>query len=690
MRNARRILASLVIAGCTGTVGEPGARDELPVAPWMPSASDFGHPDARDGVRRLTPSEIRASIAAMFGGGLAYRDTLAPEARTLGYERVADGLTVSPAHVEGFFSTAGSVANAAIASEGALAPYFEGCTLPPRDRARVVSQIGASLVCTYLANCYYDDTDVSLPNHKPDGSEPGLLHYDETAPSAGRYRIAIEAHLGGLLPDPPSTLAIVHGSLGEVGRFVVDGSSFRTYTVELDVAEPGIQPMRIEWASPRVSPERRVHIRSISLEGPLATESGTSAADRACAESFAARLGARAFRRPLTSAEQALFMEAFDRGAESHFWDGIRMVIEVALASPQFLYLVEVGRPTAAPGIYALDDYELASRLSFLAWGEPPDDELRALAAAGRLSAPDSLATQAERLFADERARSLVRRFYREWLELDAVETLVRPPADFPEFTPALRASMLEETHRFLDDAIWQSGATLADVLGARHSFLDENLAALYGTSASGFERTDLPPERRGLLTQASLLAARSQSNQTSPVQRGVFVLERILCAELPSPPPSLMITPPAVTEEPRTTRDRWAAHSADASCRTCHAAIDPVGFAFEGFDPIGRYRTEERGMPVDTRGGVPLLEIEDGSIAGAAELADTIAARPEARACLARQWLRFGLGRLERDVDRESVDAIAAVESESGLRAMLVALARTDTFRHRIVMEER
>jgi hypothetical protein len=450
--------------------------------------------------------------------------------------------------------------------------------------------------------------------------------------------------------------------------------------------------MRIEWVSPRLSPERRVHIRSVSLEGPIGSATATTEADRACADGFAARLGERAFRRPLTTGEHALFMEAFDRGAESHFWDGIRMVIEVALASPQFVYLVEVGRPTAAPGIYALDDYELASRLSFLAWGEPPDDELRALAAAGSLSSPDLLAGQAERLFADDRARSLVRRFYREWLELEAVQTLTRPATDFPDFTPALRASMLEETERFLDDAIWQSGATLEDVLGARHSFVDENLATLYGTSGSAFERVELPPERRGLLTQASLLAARSQSNQTSPVQRGVFVLERILCAELPSPPPSLMITPPAVTEEPRTTRDRWAAHSAEASCRTCHAAIDPVGFAFEGFDPIGRYRTEERGMPVDTRGGVPLLDIEDGALADAAELAETIAARPEARAraCLARQWLRFGLGRLERDVDRESVDAVAAVESERGLRAMLVALAGTDTFRHRIVMEER
>lgn len=680
----------LVVAGCTGTVGEPGATESTPLEPWMPSPSDFGHPDARDGVRRLTPSEIRASIASLFGGGLAYRDTLAPEAHTLGFERVADGLTVSPAHVEGFLGTASSVANAAIASEGALAPYFGDCELPPRDRARVVSQIGASLVCTYLANCYYDETEVSYPNQRADGSEPGFVHYDEAAPSAGRYRVAIDAHLGGSFPDPPATLAIVHGSLGEVGRFVVDGGSFRTYTVELDVSEPGIQPMRIEWVSPRPSPERRVHIRSVSLEGPMGTATATTDGERACAEGFATRLGERAFRRPLTTEEHALFMEVFDRGATSHFWDGIRMVIEVALASPQFVYLVEAGRPTATPGIYALDDYELASRLSFLAWGEPPDEELLALAAAGRLSSPDVLAGQAERLFADERARSLVRRFYREWLELEAVETLVRPATDFPDFTPALRASMLEETERFLDDAIWQSGATLGDVLGARHSFLDENLAALYGTSGSAFERVELPPERRGLLTQASLLAARSQSNQTSPVQRGVFVLERILCAELPSPPPSLMITPPAVTEEPRTTRDRWAAHSAEASCRTCHAAIDPVGFAFEGFDAIGRYRTEERGMPVDTRGGVPLLGIEDGAIADAAELAETIAARPEARACLARQWLRFGLGRLERDVDRESVEAVAAVESESGLAAMLVALARTDTFRHRVVMEER
>jgi hypothetical protein len=368
------------------------------------------------------------------------------------------------------------------------------------------------------------------------------------------------------------------------------------------------------------------------------------------------------------------------------------MMLEVALASPQFLYLVEIGTPTPAPGLYALDDFELASRLSFLAWGAPPDDALLSLAAERRLSAPGVLAGEAERLFSDPRAQEQVRRFYEEWLELEAVATLTRPASDFPDFSPALRSSMLEETRLFLDASIWQDGATFASVLNARESFVDANLAPLYRVEAPpSFARTALPPERRGLLTHASLLAARSQANQSSPVQRGVFVLRRILCAELPSVPPGLMVTPPAVeTATPTTTRERWAAHSNEPTCRTCHASIDPVGFAFEGFDPIGRHRTDEQGMPIDTRGGVPLLDIEDGSLADAAELAEAIAARPETARCLARQWLRFGLGRLERDDDRESVDAMASIEEERGMRAMLIALVDTDTFRHRIVMEER
>jgi len=221
-----------------------------------------------------------------------------------------------------------------------------------------------------------------------------------------------------------------------------------------------------------------------------------------------------------------------------------------------------------------------------------------------------------------------------------------------------------------------------------------DELAGLYEMEGSGDGLTavTLPPERLGLLTQASLLMARSQSNQTSPVQRGAFVLERLLCVELPLPPEDLEVVPPSLDEEgaePRTTRDRWAQHSSDPTCRGCHSQIDPVGFTFESFDPIGRFRTEEAGQPIDTTGGIPSIEVPDGSLADATDLARALAVSPRATDCLTRQWMRFGLGRLERDTDAGDVEQLAEVLTEDGIRAMLLALVDTAAFRHRIVEEE-
>jgi hypothetical protein len=264
----------------------------------------------------------------------------------------------------------------------------------------------------------------------------------------------------------------------------------------------------------------------------------------------------------------------------------------------------------------------------------------------------------------------------------------------FPELTPTLRESMLDETERFLDDAIWEGVADLGDVLTADYSFVDAPLSALYEIDGGATDaiRVTLPPERRGLLTHASLLMARSQSNQTSPVRRGAFLLERFLCVELPLPPEELAVVPPALDEEgapPRTTRERWAQHSEDAACRSCHEQIDPVGFTFEAFDPIGRYRVEESGRPIDTAGGIPTVGVPDGDVRDATDLAFTLAAAPETRDCFARQWMRFGLGRLERDTDAGDVRALADSLDDGGIRAMLVALVDTAAFRHRVVEEE-
>ena len=701
--HALSLVLSLTV-GCSGLIGDPGGEGEgggegRAGGPGPSGAvAGTGHADAADGIRRLTNTEYRNTVAALFGSDLAYRDTLAPDTQLEGYDRVAEATTVSPAHIEGWARTAASIADAVLADDAALGRWLD-CDvsiLPPRGRTRSATQRGGDLVCSYNSNCYRPDTSVSYPNNA-NGSDPGVVYYDESVPAPGRYRVTIEAHAGGTNPGEPSVIALSHGALGEIGRLEIDGDTYAPYALVLEATEPGVQPMTIEWISPLLSPSRRVYIRTITLEGPIDDGADLHAdARRACGLALADTLGERAFRRPLSSDERALVHAAFEEGARTSFWEGVRSVIELVLQSPQLLYVVETGTPVDGhPGFYALDDWELATRLALLAWEAPPDDALIEAARSGELARPEVLRAHAERLFADPRARATVQRFTRQWLELDEVALITRPAELFPEFTPALRDAMVEETRLFLEDTIWESGGGVRELLTSRRSVVTPELASIYGvaTTAEGPARIELPAERRGLLTQPGILAAHSQSNQTSPVQRGVFVLERLLCVDLPPPPDSVPIVPPSVEDTdpsmPRTTRERWAAHSDEPACAGCHTQIDPVGFTFEAFDGIGRHRTEERGLPIDTVGGVPTHGLADGSIAGAAAMAEALADLPETADCLARQWLRFGLGRLERDTDAAALEVLGESLETDGILAMLVALVDTDAFRHRVVLEE-
>jgi hypothetical protein len=193
-----------------------------------------------------------------------------------------------------------------------------------------------------------------------------------------------------------------------------------------------------------------------------------------------------------------------------------------------------------------------------------------------------------------------------------------------------------------------------------------------------------LPDERAGILTQPSVLAVTSTFDTTSPVVRGVFVLEHILCEDLPSPDPGLMVSPPPPDPD-ATTRERWEQHSADPQCAGCHALIDPIGFTFEEFDAIGRHRTKENGRTVDATGGAPAIGAADGSLVGGAALARAVAESPEAVSCFARQWLRFSLGRLETGGDDESLAAVEAALAAGSLHDALVSITATSafTFRH-------
>jgi Protein of unknown function (DUF1592)/Protein of unknown function (DUF1588)/Protein of unknown function (DUF1595)/Protein of unknown function (DUF1587)/Protein of unknown function (DUF1585) len=413
----------------------------------------------------------------------------------------------------------------------------------------------------------------------------------------------------------------------------------------------------------------------------------TSKEPEACARDFIDEFGRLAYRRPLEDDERATLLSVFaDKYKHSDYADGIRLVLEAILESPQFLYRVEPydqERPSTRP----LSGYEIATRLSFFIWTSTPDRELLDDAAAGKLSSPDDIRRAARRLMKDPRAADGIRSFHRQWLGLRELETVTKD-AYARKFTPELKAAMLEETLRFSANAVSAGGDTVKTLLTSHASFVDAKLAALYGVrppKGSGFAPVDLPPEERaGLLTQASVMALLTSGDQTSPVLRGKFVREKFLCDPIAPPPPSVVTTPPKVDPE-LTTKERFARHRNDPSCAACHVLMDPIGFGFEHYDGIGAWRTVDGKFPVDAVGelsgvdGVNLVTFD-----GAIELGARLAASEQVRRCIVTQWFRYALGRGDRDEDRASMAEAYGAFADAGfdVRELMVAIAASDAFR--------
>jgi hypothetical protein len=413
----------------------------------------------------------------------------------------------------------------------------------------------------------------------------------------------------------------------------------------------------------------------------------------ACGHAFVSSFGARAFRRPLTDAEQLPLWMLFDSGNSASYARGIELAVQAILQSPQFLYRVDGLRaPTPETGAIALGGYELAGRLAFTLWGSVPDTELLAAAGEGRLTTAADVEREARRLLSDARAQDIVRDFSEQWLGLTRLDGAVRDGAEVdPQvLSKSLRGSLL----RFLDDSYFGAEGTFERLFTSRDVWVDATLAPLYGGTApaADFEAQAMPDPRFGLLTQPALLALLSHSNQTAPVIRGAFVRERILCDAVPPPPPNVN----AIAPDPNpnaTTRERFRQHTLQAVCSSCHRLIDGIGFGFERYDQLGRYRAEENGLEVDESGELVALPEEslNGPFVGASELAARVAASTSARDCLATNWFRYSFGRQEAPEDVCSLDQLKArfAGANGDLKELLVGLTQTDAFLYRPAIPE-
>lgn len=624
--------------------------------------------------RRLSVAELRNSYREVLGVVPTALDDIPPDSLGLTFDRVVNAQTVSAAHLEGFAAAAREAATMLVAS-ATLDEHVPECAdeiLPPLAPPSTAAVPGTGLAAG--PEWAIQPTDVPDAIFIQYATEV-TLSYAHLFPAPGSYTIALDFDV----VDGTGTEIIVEHAGETVATF--DAFPGPPYEVTIDVSTDGTGVL--DYAI-NGSGNFTLLVRGLEVHGPIDSGAQLTAERHACVEAAVDRLAPLAFRRPLDAERRAQIVGLIE-DADGDYGEALKMVFEAIFANPSFLYLVEIGTEVEGePGTFELDAHERAARISYALCESPPDAELIAAVAADQLSTPAQVEAHVRRLLDAPCGEATAQRFFSQLLWLYKVADLDRDAAIFPSYSPDVAAGMLAETERFLHELIYVEGASLATLLSADYSWPDPRSAMLYGLPTPAEQaRTQLPDERAGILTQPSVLAVTSTFDTTSPVRRGVFVLENVLCEELPPPPPGVMINPPP-PDPSATTRERWEQHSADPTCSGCHAQIDPIGFTFEEFDAVGQHRTEENGRAVDPTGGAPAIGKDDGTLAGAADLARAIAESPEAVSCFARQWLRFTLGRLETDTDDASLTTVEEALAAGSLKDALVSITATSAFTFR------
>jgi hypothetical protein len=406
---------------------------------------------------------------------------------------------------------------------------------------------------------------------------------------------------------------------------------------------------KLDAAAQALVSEARANGKLAALS-PCANPAG--AAGEACAKTFVQSFGAKAYRRPLTTDEIAGLVSssatsAYHVAADGYTYaDGIDLITRVILQSAGFLYLTELG-DSPAGSIVTLNANEIAASLSYLLTSAPPDDTLLGNASSGLLATADGRESEARRLIASPAGRARFVRVVREWLGIENVARREKATSVYPEFA-GVASSMEDESRAFIDEVLNNSTGTLAELLTADWTIVDGPLAAVYGvTSAGAGKHTSLTKVgRRGILNQGAFLSVFANANSSHPVFRGVAIMRRIACLSLPDPGALGIVVSFPAGDTTRTTRARFEAHATDAKCATCHDTIDEIGFAFENFDGMGKARTTENNLPVDTKVTLEAGSDIDGTYSDSNALAAALAQSPSVRACLARQIFHSAAGR--------------------------------------------
>lgn len=664
------------------------------------------------GLHRLNRTEYANAVRDLLGVEIDATELLPRDNMAAGYDNIAEVLSVSPTFMEQYVSAARSVALTAVGdadSRPSAATYVNEnggarrhvAGLPLGTRGGLVARHYFPADGEYVVNIadmaqalwVYDMEYVNTVVVTLDG-----VPVYETEIGGDQDQKAIDQYGVGAADQINQRLKNIAFEATAGPHDVGVAFLARTFAE----AE-----RRLQGAVPGGGVETILRIASFEIRGPFNPTGVSDSAPRAriftcapedeaarrdCAAEIIAGIARRAYRRPLTDSDLQPLMAFYDQAAADGGHDeGVRQALTAILASPDFLYRYAAPPEDAAPGeTYALNDIELASRLSFFLWSSIPDDELLDEAEAGRLSDPDVLEAQVRRMLADERSRALVESFAFQWLDVAKMDEVVPDTGIFPHAAGAgdPRDAYRQELALFIE-SIFREDRPVHDLLTADHTYVNEQVARLYGIEdvrGDQFRRITLTdPARFGLLGKGAVLVGSSYPNRTAPVLRGKFILENFLGAP-PSPPPPGVdtdLTESDPNAAPLTIRERMAQHRTDPSCNSCHGVMDPLGLALENFTAVGEWRRTDlfTGQVIDSSGELP-----DGTVlAGPEDLREALVRDPEQLArTFTEELLTFALGRMLTAQDMPTVRAIArdAAQEDYRVSSLVLGVVESPAFR--------
>jgi mono/diheme cytochrome c family protein len=600
---------------------------------------------------RLNRYEYNNTVRDLLDVNLRFADDFPPDPYGYGFDNIGDVLSLSPMLTEKYMKAAEQVAQAAIplAPLKLVSAEYEPEKMGQRQQADVE-----------ITHDFPVDGVYTLRFQWTEGVAKGVImtaHFYLDGKEVSRQPMVMQRNQETAMTAPD--IPVTQGPHVFEGFMEVAPDSQQPAPVKGTL--PMLKLMQIIGPTKSTPPHETPSYKRIFFNGPP-TKAHQSEYNRAIVE----RLAHRAYRRPVTKAEvdRLVRLTKLVRSHGGSFEEGIQVALEAILMSPDFLFRIERDPPT--PGVHRISDLELASRLSYFLWSSMPDDELLALAEKGQLQSPEILHAQVRRMLADPKAHSLATNFAGQWLQTRNLQFQKPDRKTFHDYGPQLEDAMRTETEMFFQSIVNEDRSIL-DFIDGNFTFVNERLAALYGipdVHGREFRRVSLDgTQRSGVITQASVLTASSYPTRTSPVIRGKWILENILNAPPPSPPANVPALDTKDVGTAASVRERLEAHRANPACAACHSRMDPLGFALENYDGIGRYRTVDGQIPIDSQGHLP-----DGTtFNGATELKALIRAKsPQFVRGFTEKMLTYAIGRGVESYDKPAIEKISRqVESD-------------------------